>query len=71
MLAALATFSKLTSLRSRIQLFSNTACSDKKGTEEEESWLRLRPVADLLLDLMMAGERSSVRDLLPPLSDRL
>jgi len=70
-LAALATFSKLPSLRSRIQLFSNTACLDKKGTEEEDSWLRLRPVADLLLVLMMAGEWSSVRDLLPPVSDRL
>ena len=68
---ALATFSKLTSLRSRIQLFSNTACSDKKGTEEEDSWLRLRLVADLLLVLMVAGKWSSVRDPLPPVSHRL
>ena len=39
--------------------------------EEEDTWLRLRPVADLVLVLMVAGEWSSVRGLLPPLSDRL
>ena len=51
--------------------------SDKKGTEEEDSWLRLRPVADLLLLFMVTGEWmvtgkwSSVRDFSPPLSDIL